>query len=94
MLNIIYEHKLFDIFPNLSIILKMFLTLSITSCEAERNFSKLSYIKNKHRTTILDKRLNSLLMLSMNMALPNQLLMTQLYTNLHITRSAGRKLFK
>ena len=37
---------------------------SITSCEAESNFSKLSYIKNKHRTTILDKRLNYLLMLS------------------------------
>jgi len=34
--------------------------LPITNCEVERNFSKLSEIKNKLLSTILEERLNYL----------------------------------
>ena len=40
------------------------MTLPITSCEAERNFSKLSTIKNKLWSTMLEERLNYLPVLS------------------------------
>ena len=45
MLKLIYERNLIDVFPNLYTALKIFLTLPITSCEAERVFSKLTFIK-------------------------------------------------
>jgi len=40
------------------------MTLPIMSCEAERNFSKLSTIKNKLWSTMLQERLNYLSILS------------------------------
>ncbi|XP_065664452.1 uncharacterized protein LOC136086109 [Hydra vulgaris] len=47
MLKLIYERNLIDVFPNLYTALKIFLTLPITSCGAERAFSKLTFIKIK-----------------------------------------------
>ena len=35
-------------FANISTALRLFLTLSVTVCEGERSFSKLSLIKKKH----------------------------------------------
>ena len=64
MLKLIYERNLIDAFPNLYTALKIFLTLPMTSCEAEREFSKLTFIKNKYRTTMLELRLNYLSILS------------------------------
>jgi len=64
ILSLIYEENLIDIFPNLYTILKIYLTLPITSCEAERGFSKLSFIKNKYRSKMRDERLNYLSILS------------------------------
>jgi hypothetical protein len=42
-----YETNLIKVFPRLIEIPKMYMTLPITSCEAERNFSDLSVIKKK-----------------------------------------------
>ena len=39
---LIYEKELIEFFPNCYTILKIFLTLPITSCEAERSFSRIS----------------------------------------------------
>jgi hypothetical protein len=39
------------------------MTLQITSCEAKRNFHTLSIIKNKFRSSVLEKRLNYLYIL-------------------------------
>jgi hypothetical protein len=47
ILLLVYETNLLKVFPHLIEILKMYMTLPITSCEAERNFSDLSVIKNK-----------------------------------------------
>lgn len=70
---LMYENKLIDVFPNCYTILKIFLTLPITSCEAERSFSKMSYIENKYRTTMSNLRLNNLSLLSINCDLTKDL---------------------
>ena len=64
MLKLIFKESLIDIFPNLYTILKIYLTIPITSCEAERSFSKMAYIKNKYRSNMTDERLNNLSILS------------------------------
>ena len=50
MFMLIYEKKLVDVFPKCYTILKIFLRLPITSCEAERSFSRMSYIGQQCRT--------------------------------------------
>ncbi|XP_065645433.1 uncharacterized protein LOC136075916 [Hydra vulgaris] len=64
ILKIIYDKHLFDTFPNLYTVMKIFLTMPITNCEAERSFSRMSYIKNKQRNTMSDDRLADLMLLS------------------------------
>ncbi|XP_045456064.1 zinc finger MYM-type protein 1-like [Melitaea cinxia] len=70
---LIYEKKLVDVFPNCYTILKIFLTMPITSCEAVRSFSRMSYIENKYRTTMSNYRLNHLSVLSINCDLTKDL---------------------
>lgn len=47
-------------FPNVEIVLRIYLTIMITNCTGERAFSKLKLIKNESRTTMLQLRLNCL----------------------------------
>ncbi|XP_065658846.1 52 kDa repressor of the inhibitor of the protein kinase-like [Hydra vulgaris] len=64
ILKIIYDKHLIDTFPNLYTVMNIFLTMPITNCEAERSFSRMSYIKNKQRNTMSDDRLADLMLLS------------------------------
>ncbi|XP_072331181.1 zinc finger MYM-type protein 1-like isoform X2 [Scyliorhinus torazame] len=65
VLRLICEQHLIEVFSNITTALKLYLTMPITSCETERNFSKLSFIKNKFRSTMTEERLNSLCILSL-----------------------------
>jgi hypothetical protein len=47
MLQLKDESNLIVVFPNLTAVLQVYMTLPIASCEDERNFSKPSIIKNK-----------------------------------------------
>ena len=47
-------------YPNLTVLLKIALTLPITSCESKRSFSQLKLIKTARRTTMTESRLSSL----------------------------------
>ncbi|KAL4131914.1 hypothetical protein QTP88_009146 [Uroleucon formosanum] len=51
-------------FPNISIALRILLTLPITTASAERSFSKLKIIKNYLRTTMVQERLSDLAIIS------------------------------
>jgi hypothetical protein len=59
ILQLICERKLIEVFPDLTAILKVYVTFPTTSCAAERNFSNLwIIIKNKFRSIMLEGRLN------------------------------------
>ena len=53
-----------ECFPNLSKLVKIALTVPLTSVSAERSFSKLKIIKNRLRTTMRQDRLQSLMLMS------------------------------
>jgi len=47
----ITECNVINIFPNINIALRIYLTIPIANCTAERAFSKLARIKNKNRSS-------------------------------------------
>ena len=53
-------------FPNLYTLLKIFLTLPVTSCESERSFSQLDLLKTARRSTMYSNKLNSLALMKTN----------------------------
>ncbi len=53
-------------FPNVDILLRMYLFLTATNCTGERSFSKLRRINNAQRTTIGQGRLNMLTLMSID----------------------------
>ena len=53
-----------NLLPDLATLLRIYLTLPSTSCEAERSFSVLRRLKNYTRMTISQNRLNHLCILS------------------------------
>ena len=60
LLKLIYQHGLELNYPNLTTLLRIYLTLPVSVASAERSFSKLKLIKNYRRTTMSDERLNAL----------------------------------
>ena len=50
-------------FPNVEISLRIFFTLMVTNCSAERSFSQLKHIKNPNKVTMRQQRLCSLSLL-------------------------------
>lgn len=64
MYQLMLENNIKDCFPNVEVTLRMYLSLMVTNCSAERSFSKLKLIKNRLRTSILEERLNFLALLS------------------------------
>ncbi|KAL5246435.1 hypothetical protein ACI65C_013843 [Semiaphis heraclei] len=58
------ECNIINIFPNIHITLRIYLTISVANCTAERAFSKLARIKNKNRSSQTQDNLSSLMILS------------------------------
>ena len=65
VLQLICQLCLIEVFPNITTVLKLFLTMPIMSCEAEGNFPKISFIKNKFWSTMTEEHLNYLCILSL-----------------------------
>lgn len=55
---------LVEVFPNVDIAYRIFLSMAITNCSGERSFSCLKRVKNYFRSTIGQNRLNSLALLT------------------------------
>ncbi|KAE9544104.1 hypothetical protein AGLY_001793 [Aphis glycines] len=86
MLSFIKKKDYFDIFPNLPVVLRMYLSTALTNCSGERSFSALKRIKNCLRSTTTSTRLNALSLLNIE----NELLQSLDYSDI-ITEFATRK---
>lgn len=64
MLDYIYKDNILELYGNLSIALRLLLTLPITVASGERSFSTLKQIKTYLRSTMSQERLNGLAMIS------------------------------
>ena len=63
------SEELTDTFPNVEIALRIFLSMMVTNCTGERSFSKLTSIKNELRSSMSQKRLTSLSLMSIEIGL-------------------------
>lgn len=59
----IITNELKSTFPNLEVAVRIFLTLPVTNCSAERGFSALNRLKNVKRSALSDNKLNCLMLL-------------------------------
>jgi len=66
--NQFVEKELVSVFPNLFILLTIFLTVPVTSAQSERSFSVLKRLKTWLRSSIGQVRLSSLAIIQMNLA--------------------------
>ncbi|KAK4873016.1 hypothetical protein RN001_015045 [Aquatica leii] len=64
VLTYLVINDLISIFPNTSVVLRIFLTLPVTVSSNKRSFSKLKIIKNYLRTTMSQDRLSNLAFIS------------------------------
>ena len=64
ILEYIYENNLHSTFPNVTIIIRIFLTLPVTVATGEQSFSKLKIIKNYLRSSMTQELLSALALLS------------------------------
>ena len=71
--RLIRDEKLIRDYPNLEFLLRIYLTIPITSVSAERSFSALKRIKTYLRNTIRQTRLTSLALIHIEKELSNSL---------------------
>nr|CAH7732859.1 unnamed protein product [Callosobruchus chinensis] len=57
-------NNLQDVYPNVEILLRMFICTPVTNASAERSFSCLKRIKQYHRSNLIQRKLNALALLS------------------------------
>ena len=82
LLNKICSLQLNEIFPELVIALKIFLTIPVSIASGKRSFSKLSLIKSYNRSTMSQDRLNDLSTLNMNYKIARQMDFTDVIKDL------------
>lgn len=86
VLNYIYENNLCDLFPNISIFLRIYLSLPVTVASAERSFSKLKKVKNYLRSIMSQERLSKVSTISIEHEI-----LDLIDTNNIITKFSGLK---
>ena len=58
--KLLWEKEVRCTFPNVDVLLRIYLVLMISNCSGERSFSKLKLIKNRLRTSLGQEKLNQL----------------------------------
>jgi hypothetical protein len=61
---LLHSEDLQSTFPNVEIAIRMYMSIMVSNCSGERSFSKMALIKNKLRSTMSDRRLSALELLS------------------------------
>ena len=73
MYKLIKKNGLESAYPNVNIVLRIYLSLMVTNCSGERSFSKLKHVKNEQRTSLGQDKLNYLTLLSIEHELLNEI---------------------
>ena len=94
MYRLILENNLETVFPNYVIALRIYLSLMISNCSGERSFSKLKLIKNQLRSCMTQKRLNSLVLLSIENDLLRSIDMSSIINEFALKKSRKQNVYK
>jgi len=73
LLKYIHKYSLKDVYPNIEIALRIFLTISVTTATCERSFSELKIIKNYLRSTMSQNRLTNMGIISIERELASKI---------------------
>ena len=73
LMQLLHQYKIIPSFPNIEIILRIFLCLMITNASGERSFSILKKTKNYQRNSLMQENLNALAILCINSDLLEEL---------------------
>ena len=73
MYKLIKKNGLESAYPNVNIVLRIYLSLMVTNCSGERSFSKLKHVKNEQQTSLGQDKLNHLTLLSIEHELLDEL---------------------
>lgn len=91
ILRYVHANHLHELFPNVSVALRILLTVPVTVASGERSFSKLKLIKTYLRANMTQQRLVGLAMLSIENGIATQLDFSNLLTT--FANSKARKVF-
>ena len=94
MYRLLLENNLETVFPNTVIALRIYLSLMISNCSGERSFSKLKLIKNQLRSCMTQKRLNSLILLSIESDLLRSIDMSSIINEFALKKSRKHNVYK
>ncbi len=87
MLDYINKEQLLDLYVNLSIALRLLLTLPITVASGERSFSALKLIKTYLRSTMNQERLSALALISIERSIRRTLNMEDIVTAFAVAKA-------
>jgi len=76
-----------DTFPNVAIVLRMYLALMVTNYIAEHSFSKLKLIENCLRTSMTQKRLVNLAIMSIESDILREIDLTAIINDFVVAKS-------
>ena len=71
--NVLHSRSLRDVYPNVDIALRIFLSIPATNCSGERSFSTLKRVKTYLRASMGQDRLNALALLSIEAQLVQEI---------------------
>ena len=90
--QLLTENSLDVCFPNLDIALRIYLSMMVTNCSAERSFSKLKRIKNELRNSMGKERLNYLSLISIENQLMHEIDIKQIIRKFAHQKSRRRNI--
>ncbi|KAL7301356.1 hypothetical protein TKK_0005804 [Trichogramma kaykai] len=87
VLNWIVDNDYIEVFPNIYIAYRLFVTIPIANCETERSFSVLKRIKNMYRSTTSDTRPSAWALLSIESELLKSISFEEIITKFATEKS-------
>lgn len=87
VLDYLFSHDLHNLFPNITVALRIFLSIPVTVASGERSFSKLRLIKNYLRSTMSQERLSNLSIISIESQSVDELNISDIVDHFAVKRS-------